>query len=97
MSDPAEKYRDKIDPAHQIAMDTIVNSYHTMTLFRDHVTKTLEAERHSQSVGHILDPTLYRDAINSKSWRAQVQIMEATIRFLDDVAGAAETLAKKAD
>ena len=94
MPDTAEKYRDKVDQTHQLAMDTIVNSYHTMGLFKAHVAKTLEAERRSHSIGHILDPTLYRDAIHSKSWRAQVQIMEATIRFLDDVAGAAETLAK---
>lgn len=89
MSDPAANYRDKVDPAHDLAMSTIINSYRVMEMFREHVAKTLEAERRSHSIGHILNPTLYRDALHSKSWRAQVQIMEATIRFLDDVAGAA--------
>jgi hypothetical protein len=94
MSDPAEKYRDKLDPTHQLAMDTIINSYRVMEMFRDHVAKTLEAERSSHSIGHIVDPTMYRDAIQSKSWRAQVQIMRAAQTFIDDVAGAAEVLAK---
>jgi len=94
MSDPAEKYRDKIDPTHQLAMDTVINSFHTMRLFKDHIARTLEAERHSHSVGHILDPTMYRDAMHSKSWRAQVQVMRAAMAFIDDVEGAAEALAK---
>lgn len=95
MTDPAEKYREKLNPTHQLAMSTIINSYQVMEMFEDHVRATLDAERRSHSIGHILDPTLYRDAIESQSWRAQVQIMEATIKFLDDVAGAVETLSKK--
>jgi len=94
MTDPAEKYRDKLDPAHQLAMDTIINSYRVMEMFKDHISKTLEAERRSHSVGHMIDPTMYRDAMHSKSWRAQVQIMRAAQVFLDDVAGAAEVLSK---
>lgn len=94
MSDPAEKYRDKLDPTHQLAMNTIINSFRVMEMFKEHIAKTLEAERRSHSIGHILDPTMYRDAIHSKSWRAQVQIMKAAQNFIDDVAGAAETLAK---
>ena len=86
MTDPAIKYRDRLDPAHQSAMDTVLGPVRIMLgAHRLHFEAVLEAERHAHSVGHILDPTLYRDMIQSKSFGQQLRVMKAAIAFLDEL------------
>lgn len=92
MPDTAEKYRDKVDPAHQLMMDTVLNAYHTMSIFSDHLDKVLDAERRAHSIGHITDPTMYRDMIHSETWDQQMRVMRAARRFIDDVSAIATEL-----
>jgi hypothetical protein len=82
MNDPAEKYRDKVDPLHEIAMQSIGLARLVMNQHREHFEKFLEARRRMDSVGHILSPTLYRDVIHSQSLAQQIKLVEAAQAFL---------------
>jgi hypothetical protein len=83
MSDPAEKYRDKVSPEHEVAMSSIGAAYHILAMHRAHFKELIEAERRSHSIGHMIDPTLYRDMISSKSFALQLKLINAAVAFLD--------------
>lgn len=84
MSDPALKYRDRVAPEHELAMQAVGMA--RMMLNAEHVRPQLElldtSERHAHSVGHIMDPTMYRDMINSKSFAQQMRLVRAALAFL---------------
>ena len=91
--DPAMKYRDRVEPKHAMAMQAIGMA--RMMLSAEHVRPQLElldrAERDAHSIGHIIDPTMYHDMINSKSFAQQMTLVRAALAFLratDDVAQA---------
>lgn len=69
---------------HALAMQAV--GIARMSLNAEHVRPQLElldeAERRSHSVGHILDPTLYRDQINSASFADQMTLVRAALAFL---------------
>lgn len=85
MSDTAEKYADRLDPFHVLAMDTVMSSHAMMTMFKAHLQKLVESERHMHSAGHIFDPTFYRDMIHSKKFERQMKVVNAALKFLADV------------
>lgn len=96
MSDPAEKYRDRVDLKHKMAMDAIGFSRQLLAPHLEQLELLIEAERRSHSIGHILDPTLYRDQINSKSFEQQMRIARAAVAYikvLNEVAEELETTA----
>lgn len=96
MGDPASKYRDKVDPHHKLMMDTILQAHHWIALHREGLAAFIEAERRAHSIGHITDPTLYRDMINSKSFAQQIKIARAAQAFIasvDEVIAAASVQA----
>jgi hypothetical protein len=84
MSDPAEKYRNKVAPEHELAMQAIGMA--RMMLDAPHVRLQLElvdeSERDAHSFGHITDPTLYRDMISSRSFADQMILVRAALTFL---------------
>lgn len=82
MTDTAEKYRDKLDPDHKMAMDMAIRAYATVKMVEAQLRKVHDAERQSHSIGHIVDPTLYRDQINSKSFADQMKIINAALSFI---------------
>lgn len=85
MSDQAEKYRDRLDPLHKAAMDAIGFMHQVLALHRKQFTALLDAERQMHGVGMVLDPTLYRDMIYSKSFKQQIRLVRAAVSFLDTV------------
>jgi hypothetical protein len=85
MVDPAEKYRNNVSPEHKLAMDTIGFLYQNLKAVKPHLETLLEAEHHMHNVGHILDPTLYRDMIYSKSFERQKKLARAALQFLNEV------------
>lgn len=97
MIDPATKYAGNVDPAHRLAMDTLAMTRQLLMPHRGHFESFLEAERRAHSVGHILDPTLYRDMINSKSFEQQVRLVRAAVAFLDATDAVATELEKTDD
>ena len=76
--DPAEKYQDQVDPKHALAMQTIGLSYKLLAPQMEQIERFLNAEEQSHAIGHILDPTLYRDQINSKSFASQVTMAKSS-------------------
>jgi len=82
MGDPAEKYRDQVDPEHRMAMEAIAFAFQMLEPCSPQITRFLDAERHSHAVGHILNPTLYRDQINSRSFAQQVELARAADVFI---------------
>lgn len=86
--DPAELYADRVAPEHRQTMETVAMAYHTLTMAAPHLRALDEAERRAHSVGHIVNPTLYRDMIGSKSFSQQMRIVRAALKFvaaLDEV------------
>jgi len=82
VTDPAMKYADKLDPKHKLAIDITIDAYQLLCLVKDHLEMVNAAERQSHSIGHILDPTLYRDQISSKSFAQQMRIVRAALQFI---------------
>ena len=85
MTDSADKYKDCLDPQHKMAVDITIGSYNTLKLVEAQLRKVDEAERSSHSIGHIVDPTLYRDQINSKNFAQQMVIIRAALAFIDKI------------
>lgn len=83
--DPAEKYRDKVSPEHKMAMDAIGFMRQILGQHREQFDALLKSEQHMHSVGGLLDPTLYRDMIYSKSFEQQMRLVRAAVAFLKEV------------
>lgn len=82
MSDPAEKYRGRVDPDHELAMQAIGFTNMALRTYRAHYEALLKAQRDLDSMGIVLDPTLYRDVIHSRSLAQQIKLVEAALAFL---------------
>ena len=85
MNDPATKYRDKVDPDHAIAMQAIGFARMALDQHRAHYERLLASRQYMDSVGGLLDPTLYLDMLRSKSFAQQQRLVEATLAFLKQV------------
>lgn len=83
--DPSSKYADKVDPMHRAMMDMATGAFHTLSMVEGQIDRFLDAEHSSHSIGHIVNPTLYRDQINSKNFAAQVAIAKAAKSYLSAV------------
>lgn len=85
MNDPAEKYKDKLSPNHKLAMDTIASCSLMLNYFRPHFEEIIKSESSMHSVGAILDPTMYRDMIYSKTFAQQMRLVRAALAFLKEI------------
>lgn len=95
MTDPAEKYRDKVDPNHKMAMDAIAFSRQLLEPQAEHLRALLKAEQHAHAIGHITDPTMYRDMIYSKSFAQQIRLARAALAYIDELNAVAEEIGEK--
>lgn len=82
MSDPGDKYRDKVDPAHRAAMEAIGMARMVLAPHQEQFDALLKAESDAHSYLHITNPTLYRDMISSKNFERQTRLIKAAIAFL---------------
>jgi hypothetical protein len=92
MADPAEKYRDKVDPSHKMAMDAIGMIRQVLSPHREVMERLLDSERQMHNFGHVLNPTLYNDMIYSKSFEQQTRLIKAALAFLDEADAVAAEL-----
>lgn len=92
MSDPAEKYRDKLDPSHKMAMDAIGFMRQMLGPHRERFEQLLKSEQEMHNAGHIINPTLYKDMIYSKSFEQQIRLVRAALAFLNEADAVAEEL-----
>ena len=93
--DPSNKYKDQLDPIHKMAMDAIVFANQLLEPHTAQIDRFLEAEQRSHSIGHILDPTLYRDQINSQNFALQVRMARAARAFIRELASIKAELGSK--
>src|SRR5690348_7235789 len=82
MNDPAQNYRNQVDPEHAMAMQAIGLARMALETHRARFETLLKARADMDSVGHILNPTLYRDMIHSRSFAQQIKLVEAALAFL---------------
>lgn len=87
------KYADKVTPEHQMAMEAIGMFRLMFGQHRPAFAALLKAERDMHNFGGMLDPTLYRDMIYSKSFEQQIRLVKAALKFLDEI----EAVAKEVD
>ena len=97
MDDTAEKYRDKVDPAHQMAMEAIGFMRQILGQHREKFAALLKSEQDMHSFGGMIDPTLYRDMIYSKSFAQQIRLVKAAVAFLNEVDAVAAEIAPPGD
>lgn len=83
--DPAEKYRDKVSPEHKMAMEAIGMFRMILGQHRPQFEALLKSKRDMNNLGGLLDPTLYRDMIYSKSFDQQIRMVTAALKFLDEI------------
>jgi len=81
----AEKYRDRVTPAHQMAMEAIGLFRVMLGQHRPTFEALVKAERDMHDFGGMIDPTLYRDMLYSKSIKQQLRLVKAAIMFLDEI------------
>lgn len=81
MSDPAEKYRQVVDPAHRAAMQAIGVARLMLADHRAHFETFEKARRNMDDFGGMLDPTLYRDLLHSRSFAQQERMIRAAPRL----------------
>jgi|GEM_PF-1998592 len=67
---------------HKTAMDAIGFAAQLMTPQTEALRALVEASRSMHSHLHITDPTLYRQAINSKGLEHQVKLASAALAFI---------------
>lgn len=83
-----EKYKDKVDPEWVMAMQAIAMVRQMLNIYRPQYEELLTAWKNMDDFGGMLDPTLYRDALYSKSFAQQLRVVNGALAFLkllDDV------------
>lgn len=81
----AAKYADKVSPEHKMAMEAIGMFRLMLSQHRPQFEALLKAKNDMDNFGGLLDPTLYRDMIQSKSFEQQIRLVKAALAFLDAV------------
>lgn len=84
------------DITHKMAMDAIGMAAQILTPNNDAYMALVKAEQSMHSSLHIVDPTLYMQAMNSDSLRHQVTLCKAALAFIKAVQGVKNELAEKA-
>lgn len=80
----AEKYKDKVTPEWRAGMQAIGMAANILSQHREKYEALLEAKRYMDDVGFIINPTLARDAMYSKSLPLQLRLATAAIAFLKE-------------
>ena len=80
-----EKYRQKVTPEYQAAIEAIGFARMFMSQHQEQYRLFLKAEQDMHSFGGMLDPTLYRDMLSSKGFKQQTRMIKAALAFLDEI------------
>ena len=70
---------------HKMAMDAIGFAAQLLTPQSDTLAALIKAERDMHSYLHVIDPTLYREAIHSQGLAQQVRLAKAALAFILEV------------
>jgi hypothetical protein len=70
------------DPEHKLAMEAVGFAAQLLTPQAEVLAALVRAEREMHSHLHITDPTLYREALGSRSLQQQVKQARAALAFI---------------
>lgn len=84
-ADIIARYADKVAPEHVMAMSAIAMFRQLLGQHRPQLEALIKAEHDMHDFGGLLDPTLYRDMLYSKSFAQQLKLVNAAIAFLDAI------------
>lgn len=70
---------------HRRAMEAVAFAAQLLTPHHDPLAALVEAERGMHSYLHVVDPTLYRRAINDRGLEQQVRLARAALAFIQAV------------
>lgn len=94
MTDPANKYRDRLSTEHKMAMDTIAFAFQMLAPHMGQYLNVIAGNNAIESFGPVLSPTLFRDVTGSKSFAMQLKLMEAAVSFINACMDVGEELEK---
>src|SRR5690554_5755634 len=94
MTDPGDKYKKVVTAEEEIAYQAITIAYFALRLNRKVYDELLAAEQEMHNVGHIINPTLYRDMIYSKRFQRNIKAVRAAVAFLDELKDIVEEMNK---
>lgn len=77
--------QDEVDQGHAMAMQAIGFMGSLLSGHRASFDALLKAERHFQSAGIVIDPTLYRQMLHSESFKLQIRLVKAAVAFIDEI------------
>ena len=91
--------RATIEAEHRSAFSAVGMTYRVLDIHREAFDRLIRSVETMESAGIVIDPTLLRDYVWSKSAQAQVRMARLVLRFLADMgkeidalpAGAAES------
>lgn len=79
------KYADKVTLEYRMAMEAIAMFRFMLSPHRQQFEALLKAKRDMDNFGGLIDPTLYRDMLQSKGFAQQIKLVEAALVFLNVV------------
>lgn len=82
---------------HKMALEAIGFAAQVLASHKERYELLIESERNMHSIGHILDPTLYRDMIHSKNFEWQMRLVRAALAFLREFEAVRELAPRPAD
>jgi hypothetical protein len=68
-----------------IMFDILAGTGRTLVIIEDELRELVEADERHQSIGAILDPTLFRQTMWSKTYAANVAIAKATLAYIAEL------------
>lgn len=86
-----------VDPRYKLAMEAIGFAAQLMTPNHQIYADLIRQEREMHSSLHIIDPTTYIKALNSKSLDRQLKMARAALAFILAIQEVKADLAKDAD
>lgn len=91
------KYADKVTPEHRMAMEAVGFTRQVLSSQREYFQELVDAEHRIHSVGIVVDPTLYRDALYSDGLKQQIRMCKAALAFLNEIDAIAAEIQAKGD
>jgi hypothetical protein len=96
MTDPiTEKYakEGKRDaPATWAALECIAMLRIVLGQHREAMELLVEKDKQMDNIGGLLHPSLYRDMISSPNYKANIRLVKATLKYLDEIDEVTEVL-----
>lgn len=82
MNSIIEKYADKVTPEYHMAMQGITMCIQILQANKKQYEDLINGKQYMDSVGGLLNPSLYRDMLYDKNFEVQLKLAEAAMKFM---------------